>query len=118
MKNLRQHIQANISPFIVQMAQEEGYEVLFSPPYYSDLQPIKTVWAIVKGDVGQQYSTETTFKDVLEHLKRVFHSLQSHTVQSCINESNRKLKEVCQQLTHLEDMDGEDDDDEMASDEQ
>ena len=117
-ENLRQYIQANIPPVIVQMAQEEGHEVLYCPPHYSDFQPIETVWAIVKGDVGRQYSTETTFKDVLERLKRAFHTLQSHTVQGCINKSNRKLKELCQQLTHLDDMDGEDDDDEMDSDEQ
>lgn len=117
-ENLRQYIQANIPPVIVQMAQEEGHEVLYSPPHYSDLQPIETVWAVVKGDVGRQYSTETTFKDVLERLKRAFHTLQSHTVQGCINKSNRKLKELCQQLTHLEDMDDEEEDDEMGSDEQ
>ena len=94
--NLHRYVQANIPPVIVQMAEEEGHEVLYSPPHYSDLQPIELVWAIVKGDVGRQYSTETTFKDVLEHLKHAFHILQPHTVQGCINRANGKLTELFQ----------------------
>ncbi len=52
---LRTHIQANILPVIITMAQDEGHEVVFTPPYYSDLQPIEAIWAVVKEEVGCQY---------------------------------------------------------------
>ena len=68
------------------MAQNEGHEVLYSQPHYFDLQPIEIVWDIVKGDVDQQYLTETSFKDILECLKHTFCTLQTHTVQGCINQ--------------------------------
>ena len=45
--NLHHYIQVNIPPIIMQMAREEGQNVLNSLPYYSDLQR-----AIVKGDIG------------------------------------------------------------------
>ena len=92
-ESLQRYIETNIHPVIVQMGQDKGFEVLYSPPHYSDLKPIETVWAIVKCDVGRQYSTETSFKDVLERSKLAFYTLQAHTVQGCINKSNRKLKE-------------------------
>ena len=85
-EKLRPCIKENISPVIV-----EGQEVLYSPPHHSNLQPIETVWAIVKGDVGQQYTITTTFADVLQHLISAFGKVQSHTVEGCINKANNIL---------------------------
>jgi len=65
--------------------------LLFSPPHYSDLQPIEIVWANVKGQIGRQYNTETTFADVLVRLQAAFDGLQSRTVQGCINKTNKHL---------------------------
>ena len=75
------------------MAETEGHEVLYSPPHYSNLQPIETVWAIVKGDVGRQYSITTTFADVLQCLISAFDKVQPQTVQGCINKANKTLNE-------------------------
>ena len=97
-EKLHQHIQANISPVIVKMAEDEGHEVLFTPPHFSDLQPIETVWAIVKGIVGRQYTTTTTFKDVLLRLKHAFETLQPHTVQGCIKKANKNLDKLRQSI--------------------
>ena len=68
-ENLNGYIERNVVPVVAKMANEAGHEVLYSPPHYSDLQPIETIWAIVKGDVGGQYKTEITFKEVLLSLK-------------------------------------------------
>ena len=35
------------------MARDRGHEVLFTTPYYSDLQPIDLVWAAIKGNMGK-----------------------------------------------------------------
>ena len=67
------------------MAKAQGHEALFSPPHYSDLQPIYIKRENVKGGVGWKYTTQTTFKDVLVHLKESSTHLESHIVQGCIN---------------------------------
>lgn len=97
-ENYQINVQANIPTVVVQMNQEAGNEVLYSLPHNSDLQPIETVRAIVKRDAGRQYSTETTFKDVLEHLRRSFHTVQDHTVQGGINKANLILKMITQAI--------------------
>ena len=53
---------------IVRLAEAEGHRVLFTSPYHSDLQLIKLVWALVKGNVGRQYTTTTTLEMVFERL--------------------------------------------------
>ena len=50
----------------VALAEQKGHKVLWTPPYHSDLQPIELVWAVIKGNVGHQYSTETTLTIVYE----------------------------------------------------
>ncbi|ETV69167.1 hypothetical protein H257_15122 [Aphanomyces astaci] len=53
---------------VVSMAPARGYEVVYKPPYHSDLQPIEYVWAYLKGNVGRQYTTDTTMEDVRARL--------------------------------------------------
>ena len=107
---LKKHIQDNIKPVIVMMAEEEGHEVLFSPPHHSDLQPIELVWANVKGAVGRQYTTETTFKDVLCRLKVAFNELKAESVRGCIRKANKHLEELLQHVIQLEAMEDEEGD--------
>ena len=40
---------ASVDAEIVQLAKEQGHEVLYTPPYHCDLQPIEMVWSQVKG---------------------------------------------------------------------
>jgi transposase len=88
---LRLYITEHILPIIVTMARAEGHEVWYSPPHYSDLQPIEFVWAIVKNAVGRMYNKDTTFRDVKDRLQNEFDILQSDTVHGCINKANAKL---------------------------
>ena len=57
-----------------EFAAETGvrHEILFTPPYHSDLQPIEMLWALVKGEVGRAYDNQTTYALVGERLR---HSL-------------------------------------------
>ena len=68
-----------------------GHEVLFTPPRYSDLQPIETVWAIVKSEVGRQYDDKTTIADVRERLELAFENLDTYQVQGCIKKTNQHI---------------------------
>ena len=80
-KYLKQWIANNVKPEIVTAAAEQGHRVLFTPPYYSDLQPIEYLWACVKGHIGRSYTTGTTLAQVEEKLLCEFHSLLS--TQGC-----------------------------------
>jgi hypothetical protein len=50
--------------------------VLFTPVYHSDLQPIKLVWARVKGIVGRPYFNQTTLEMVYDQLMHEFNQLE------------------------------------------
>jgi transposase len=106
---LEPHVKGTL-PVICAMAKAEGHEVLYSPPHYSDLQPIEIVWANVKGAVGRQYTTTTTFKDVLDRLQTAFDDLQEHTIQGCINKANKQLQSLHKHILKVDD-DGEEDED-------
>ncbi|KAG6959547.1 hypothetical protein JG687_00008744, partial [Phytophthora cactorum] len=59
----------------------QGHEVVYTPPYHSDLQHIELVWAIVKGKAGQQYSTTTTFADILPRLETASQNNLNFTIK-------------------------------------
>jgi len=69
-----------------------------------------TVWAIVKGEVGRQYTTETTFKQVLVRLKDAFDKLQPHTVQGCINKANKNLAALHRHVVKVDELEAEEED--------
>ena len=84
----------SIKPEVVSMAEAAGHTVLYTPPHYSDLQPIELIWAHVKQAVGMQYTVQTKFTDALERLKRAFTEVTPHIVQGCINKANKSLKKL------------------------
>jgi len=110
-EKLHPGVTATYLPVVVQMAKDAGHEVLFTPPHHSDLQPIEMVWAKVKGDVGCQYTTDTTMKDVLRRLKKAFSDLQSVMVQKCIDKTNRELDDYHKESTLIDEIDSSDSDD-------
>ncbi len=63
---------ATIEEDVVSSARAAGHEVVFTPPYHCDLQPIELVWSQVKGDVGRQYDIDTTMATVLTRLNAAF----------------------------------------------
>lgn len=113
---LQSYIKQHIQPVIVTMARARGHEVLFSPPHYSDLQPIELVWANVKGTVGRQYTTKTTFLQVKERLKQAFDAATSTMIQGCINKANRHLTELYRHIKKVEELEEDDVDDSSGSD--
>ena len=111
-EKLHPGVTATYLPVVVQMAKDAGHEVLFTPPHHSDLQPIEMVWAKVKGDVGCQYTTDTTMKDVLRRLNTAFDNLQSHMVQKCIDNTNKQLLELYKEFSSADnDIDCDDSED-------
>ena len=104
-EKLREHNRSYVIPLVKTMALDHGHEVIYSPPHHSDLQLIELVWTIMKGEVGWQYTTNTTFAQVLECLNSPFENLQSKTFQGCINKANSHLQKLYEHIQALEDTD-------------
>ena len=49
--------------------KDEGYDVLWTPPYTPDLQPIETFWAIGKNRVAANFYSGRTMKTTVEQLR-------------------------------------------------
>ena len=64
---------------VVQLTKQQGHEVLYTPPYHYDLQPIEMVWSQIKGEVGRQYDHSTTMVIVKQQLESAFEHLNADT---------------------------------------
>ncbi|RHY47783.1 hypothetical protein DYB34_001099 [Aphanomyces astaci] len=102
---LKTYVTANVVPVIVQMAKDRGHDVVFTPPYHSDLQPIEMVWSFVKGAVGRQYDTSTKFPDVRERLDREFDRLPSSVIFDFIGHTDRKVVDMAAYLNAVAEAD-------------
>ena len=81
---LRRWANENFLLAIVQLARAAGHYVLFTPPHFSDLQPIEILWVRVKGEIGCMYTRDTTLADVGRRLRRQFELLESYKGQNAI----------------------------------
>ncbi|POM70518.1 LOW QUALITY PROTEIN: Hypothetical protein PHPALM_13027 [Phytophthora palmivora] len=109
---LEPYIQQHVKPVVVTMAETKGHKVLFTPPHHSDLQPIETVWVVLK--IGRQYTADTTFQQVLQRLEASFCNLTSAFVAGCIRKTNKQLDTLYRQLHQIEE--NEDSSDDSGSD--
>ncbi|KAF4145572.1 hypothetical protein GN958_ATG05247, partial [Phytophthora infestans] len=91
---LKKYVQTKINPEIVEVAETEL---------------IETVWAIVKGEVGRLYSSETSFAEVNARLAAAFDNLKPSTVQGCIRKANHTLEDIYKVVFQAEDNDEDSD---------
>ncbi|RHZ15510.1 hypothetical protein DYB31_014129 [Aphanomyces astaci] len=99
---LQAYIKENVVPEVVALARSRGYEVVYTPSYHSDLQPIEYIWAYVKGIVGRQYTTETTMEDVRRRLDIALGGVPSDVIYRCISHTKKKVSELSAYLVELE----------------
>jgi hypothetical protein len=59
---LRTYIAAHVRPRSETLAEQYGHRLLWTPPYYSKLQPIERVWAVVKNEIARQHTKATSFQ--------------------------------------------------------
>lgn len=50
---LRNFIDSSVPYEVVEIAQDFGHQIMFTPPHYSDLQPIELLCARIKGGIGR-----------------------------------------------------------------
>ncbi|KAF0750949.1 hypothetical protein AaE_006544 [Aphanomyces astaci] len=92
-KKLSVHV-SKIDIEVVSLARAAGHEVVYTPPYHSDLQLIEIVWAIVKCQDGRQYTQVTTFKDVRVQLMKSFEDLTPSSIKGCIHKTDMQLNKL------------------------
>jgi hypothetical protein len=111
---IKGHIASSVKILEVEhLAEAGGHTVLFTLAYHCDLQPIEFVWALVKGNVGHQYSNQTTLDMVYERLMHEFNQLEDrghHSINGMIE------KCVALALQFHGEMDAEDDSDDSDRD--
>ncbi|OAF64844.1 hypothetical protein A3Q56_07445 [Intoshia linei] len=86
------HIKRNVGPVVCEMAKNKIHRIIFSPPYYSNFQPIELVWANLKGTVGRMYDLNTKLSDVKIRLEKAFKNIVGNTIKGCITKTNMVIK--------------------------
>jgi transposase len=71
-----------------ELASEQGHEILRTPPYHPELQPIATCWAVVKNQMARK--SKFTMAHLLEQLDDAFDSVTEETCSGLI----KKVREV------------------------
>ncbi|RHZ15828.1 hypothetical protein DYB26_011469 [Aphanomyces astaci] len=68
-------------------------------------RPIEIVWAIVKCQVGRQYTQDTTFRQVLVRLKEAFKDLKASSIKGCIHKADQQLYKLEEYIKQKQDED-------------
>ena len=55
---------------VVQIAKDYGHEVLFTPPYHPELQPIEKIWGVAKNMLRQNPCSSPS--DLIPRLNAIF----------------------------------------------
>ena len=71
-KRVSEHIKEHEEREVEILAREAGHRVLWQPPHHSDFQPIELLWAKLKGNIGRQYSINTTMSVLKQRLDDEF----------------------------------------------
>lgn len=58
------------------LLQKAGWQLLLTPPYEPEPQPIERIWGMVKGQVSRDYYLGRTVKATLNHLHDAFYTHQ------------------------------------------
>ncbi len=73
---------------IDELAEQHGHEVVRTPPYHPELQPIETCWAVIKNDIAR--NCEFTLKNLEENLEKAFKKVTAKTCRGII----KKIRET------------------------
>ncbi len=70
------------------IAEQAGHEILRTPPYHPELQPIETCWGIVKNQVAR--NCDFSMANLVLQLDSAFASVTAQTCKGLI----RKIREI------------------------
>lgn len=81
------------TPLIEKLAKKQGHKVLFLPVHHPELNPIETVWAVVKNECGRLLRSGIKFKEVRIHLEKAFTKISAQTCQKLFDRIKQKENE-------------------------
>ena len=70
-----------------EIAAEHGHEILRTPPYHPELQPIETCWAVVKNQIAR--NCDFTMSNLVIQLEEAFESVTAETCSGLIKKIRR-----------------------------
>ena len=65
-----------------EIARQHGHEVIRTPPYHPELQPIETCWGILKNEVARH--CDFTLENLKRQLDHAFDKITAETCQRLI----------------------------------
>jgi len=68
-----------------EIAAEHGHEILRTPPYHPELQPIETCWAVVKNEIAR--TSDFTMANLVVQLENSFGNISKKTCSGLIKKS-------------------------------
>jgi transposase len=71
-----------------EIAEQRGHEVLRTPPYHPELQPIETCWGIVKNQIARR--CDFTMANLVAQLENAFSSVTAQTCSGLV----KKVRKV------------------------
>lgn len=71
-----------------EIAAEQGHEVLRTPPYHPELQPIETCWGVVKNEIAR--NCDFTMNNLIHQLEEAFAKVSAKTCSGII----KKVRDV------------------------
>lgn len=95
------------TPIVQKMAELQSHKVLLLPVHHPELNPIETIWAIVKNECGKLLRQGIQFKKVREHLEIAFSHITSETCQGLYEKIQEKEDEYWLADVELDSLDEE-----------
>ena len=84
---------------IDEIAEQAGHEVLRTPPYHPELQPIETCWGVVKNDIARH--CDFTMSNLVVQIETAFKKVTMKTCSGLIKKMRANEDEFWQNDPHV-----------------
>lgn len=81
------------TPVVQKIAEQKGHKVLLLPVHHPELNPIETIWAIVKNECGKLLRQGIRFKEVRMHSEKAFDRITSETCKGLYDKIQKREEE-------------------------
>jgi hypothetical protein len=95
------------TPVVQKIAEQQGHKVLFLPVHHPELNPIETIWAIVKNACGKLLRQGIKFQEVRQHLDTAFTAITLQTCQGLYEKIQAQEDTYWQTDIELDSLNGE-----------
>lgn len=93
------------TPIVQKIAEKSGHNVLILPVHHPELNPIESVWGIVKNDCGRKLREGIKFTEVRGHLENALNNITSDMCQKLYKKIVQKEDEYWKADVEIDDLD-------------